>query len=179
MYFGGAEAAKVLVELALTRTLVNRTYLLPRGKTIGAIGLLFLSPVSPEEFYVHIPFILLKAVNLLLSNALFPDALLFFPTSDRPWYWQDFEVLHLHYLRVRTNTLIDLWQLRLKIMQADINATARKADKGDREVELKLIGLRAAMSDLKEVWASGICLGEVIKARGSPTMLGKRVAAAP
>jgi len=74
----------VLIELALTRTIVQRDYWLPGWNKIGqveAIGRLFLSPVDAagKDFHVEMPFVLLKAANLLMNEALFPQRSVVFP----------------------------------------------------------------------------------------------------
>jgi hypothetical protein len=74
-----------------------------------------------------LPFILLKTINLLLAPAsgLFDDNLLFIPSPSRPWRWQDFEELHLHFQAVRINSLLDSQKARLAALRAISESGAR------------------------------------------------------
>lgn len=68
-------------------------------------GLLFLSRakdlVDEGHYLVRMPFVQLKIINTALSKQLlkplFPNDLLFFPSSNRPWKWDDFELMLPHF----------------------------------------------------------------------------------
>ena len=108
--FGGVEGAVAVVQFAIACQRVTRDFVMPGGSTVGELerkGSLFL--VGQGLLTIHLPFVVLKKLNLLLTQhgrPVLDDNLLFFPTAVRPWRWQDFEELHAHLQAVRINALM-------------------------------------------------------------------------
>jgi hypothetical protein len=119
--FGGVEGARVVLDFALTATPVTRTFILPGGKSVGDMernSVLFLLPLPDDrnQCHIHMPFVQLTVINKLLvarGHGLFDDNLLFSPSLDRPWYWQDFEKLHAQLQVVRINALLEAQKAEL------------------------------------------------------------------
>lgn len=85
----------------------------PKRTLLGDLekdGVLFLTAVPNSETYfvVTLPFVSCKAINsLLIGNGenFFPDSLLFFPSDEQPWRWQDFEALYAYLQMTTINAL--------------------------------------------------------------------------
>jgi hypothetical protein len=111
-HFGGPDGGLAVLQFAVAAQPVRRSFLLGGSHSVGElerVGAIFLVPFgkSGELFTLHLPFIVLKKLNLALGDcAPFDDNLLFFPTPGRPWRWADFEELHAALQAVRVNALI-------------------------------------------------------------------------
>ncbi len=135
-HFGGAQGAEMLLALALTEHPVHRTHNLGACGHVGQVernGTIYLVPVKHRrsEFLVSIPFPVCKLLCNLLSkgkvylfetffvsdqghsrtigpHTIIPHHLMFSPTPERKWLWQDFAQLYPYFqsLVIRSLKLI-------------------------------------------------------------------------
>ncbi|KAF9925588.1 hypothetical protein BGZ65_007660, partial [Modicella reniformis] len=160
-FWGSQDDVRVMISLALLRMQVTRRFVLPSGKELGELerdGLVYLLAVDGSRqdiVVVMIPFVTLKILNQGVGLPVIPDHLLFFPTIDNSWKWQDFEGLLGHFQKAIIDALI----------------TIRLSERG-RATE---IGKAIAGEDVpleQESWR----LCEIFRgARGSSTLLDRQV----
>jgi hypothetical protein len=189
-HFGGRESATAIVQFALSATPVDREFVLPGGKAVGELerkGEILLVPDSASRaFHVRLPFVQLRALNQLLAGeqsaarAPFPPELLFSPTRDRPWRWQDFELLHAHFQVLRMKALLAAQQARI-LAAHDRSQLAVKelaAAQGDDFVRAAADSRawETRLTDLRQEAQEGFSLAHVCRgAVGNPSTLARRV----
>ncbi|CAG8634545.1 6059_t:CDS:2 [Paraglomus brasilianum] len=119
---------RIIISLGLTRLAVTREFMLPSGNSIGEVektGLIYLSRPSKSDnielVNITMPFMLLKILNKMLQytseGPVIPDHLLLIPNKDRPWLWQDFEVLHGYYQKALIEALINLKDAKVRALE--------------------------------------------------------------
>lgn len=88
------------------------------------------------------PFVQLKAVNRALAkikSTIFPDDLLFFPTQNRPWKWDEFELIlpYFHSSRCRAFTELFGQKYNHKVKLRQLLRGCR-GSKGFLDIEVRL-----------------------------------------
>ncbi len=107
---------RIVISFGLTGKLIKRDFRLTSGMSIGELeryGLIYLSNTKNDWYTIVMPFMLLKVLNnkLLTSNVediepVFQENLLFIPTHETPWQWQNFELLYGHFQKALIDSLI-------------------------------------------------------------------------
>ncbi|CAI2178094.1 8894_t:CDS:2 [Funneliformis geosporum] len=169
-YWKNRNDIRTIVSFGLTRQIVKRNFQLPSKTSIGDIerdGLIFLA--NPEgypddEFIIIIPFMLLKILNQkLLPHPFFPDEFLLIPTTDRPWWWQDFECLHGYYQRALIEALINVKNARIQFLKKQLTDSTSKEI---NDLEIRLV------NEEQKSW----CLSDIFRgAKGNANLLKYQV----
>ena len=186
--FGGMEGAVAVVQFAIAGQRTTRSFVMPGGLTIGELerkGSVFLT--GQGLVTIHLPFVVLKKLNLLLTQRGHPildDNLLFFPSSIRPWRWQDFEELHAHVQAVRINALLAAQAAEIKAAKNKLAALELPGYAGDEDQETKrLAKIDAAKDQVQELEAErdrGFQLRAIIPgAFAAKTLLSTRLRLRP
>lgn len=159
--------------------------------TIGDLereGALYLSPsdirdpiTQEEELQVVMPFALLKNLNsTLLPSPVFPPELLKSPTAWSSWNWEDFELLHAHFLVVLLDSLMLIAETRKRLFETklDFHRTDSQANPDDREKQP--IRYRGTLNSVNQQASEGWRLGAVFRgARAPQALLDLRVRLRP
>jgi hypothetical protein len=97
----GMEVRASLIALVLLNLEVGREDAVHDVVTINILekmGFIYLSPVKrkPNKFVIHMPLVQLVQLCAEMFEPVFPPSLLFGPSVQQPWRWQDFEELHAY-----------------------------------------------------------------------------------
>ena len=139
---GGPDAAEAIIHLALSAQAVEPEFMLPGGTTVGELQrkgeILLKESYDNSKFYIHLPFVQLKAINLLLIGhrkiGAFDQSLLFSPSMARPWRYQDFEVLHGHFLALKVKALICVQQNKIDNARVTAESQSVELSKSEQNV---------------------------------------------
>eukprot|EP00727_Mastigamoeba_balamuthi_P014626 m51a1_g979 hypothetical protein (602) ;mRNA; r:410219-418443 len=113
--FGGREAARATVALALLNMRVDRGDELPHAtgdvRTVADLERLGIVTLQDDD-RIHIPFVVLFVLNQKLGPEIFNHEFLRIPSFERPWAWNDWEDLHGDFHRVLTGMMAEwaVWQ---------------------------------------------------------------------
>ena len=188
--YGGAGATETIIHFALSAQLVKREFMLPGGTKVGDLerkGELILRPSEyRNQFYILMPFVQLVALNRLLSfdrkKGAFEPELLFSPTMDNPWRWQDFEELHGHFQALKMNALVGVRDCRIEASRVALLAVEEVKTRHGiyTGYRAKVRQYRENLKDLEDTAAEGFEIKELFRgALGHPDTLALRVVLEP
>ncbi|CAG8597138.1 4343_t:CDS:2 [Ambispora gerdemannii] len=122
---------------------------LTSGTSIGELersGLIYFSNTNDEWYTIVMPFMLLKVLNnkLLTSNVedielVFQDNLLFIPTHETPWQWQNFELLYGHFQKALIDSLIYVQESTIKNIEHEIRQLQKDLEEQEDNYEKIII----------------------------------------
>ena len=208
--FGGPKSTVIVIKVALAGQPVSSSFELPCGKTIGDLeraGDLFLERVAhdsrvesfaeiphdpnAEKFYVRLPFVQLVAANEMLlkfvGEHLFPANLLFYPSMDHHWRWQQFEELHGYFQALKMKSLVDLLRSQTEQVKGELENQKVRLTKAlkmfehgfnKKRVELasQIRNCETRLKKLRKKAQEGFTLSEIFcGALGNPKTLSRRV----
>ncbi|GES82614.1 hypothetical protein GLOIN_2v1805244 [Rhizophagus clarus] len=179
---------RTIISFGLTGQPIKRDFRLTSGMSIGKLersGLVYLSNTNDEWYTIVMPFMLLKVLNnnLLISNAkdiepVFQNDLLFIPTHETPWQWQNFELLYGHFQKVLIDSLIYVQESRINSVNYKIQQLELKLEEQNDYDEIlnTKLEIEVQKKELAHQENSNWKLSDIFRgALGAETLLQRQV----